>query len=578
MLFCPDPRNQSRRFPRKRDPFRYWVQEQYPRSLMNLNDLNIAGDISTSDEDIAKHSHDASIFEIKPEVVIYPKNAEDVKKIVAWAVKEKPSRPELSLTARSAGTDMSGGPLNDSVILDFTKYFNHILEVGDDYAVTEPGVYYRDFEKATLEKDLLLPSYPASRELCAMGGIVANNSGGEKSLAYGKTERFVEELNVVLSDGNEYVIRGLNAQELEAKKSQQDFEGRLYRSVYELIDSNYDAIMAAKPNVSKNSAGYYLWNVYDKKAGLFDLNKLVVGSQGTLGLVTKIKLKLIHPKKYSKLLVMFLKDLAPLGNLVNAVMKFKPESFETYDDQTLKLALKFLPQLIKSMKGSALSLFFKFVPEAVMVVEGGLPKMILLAEFTDDEESEVDAKLKTAQEAIEAQFHIKTHITKDAEEAEKYWTIRRESFNLLRKHVGNKHTAPFIDDVAVHIDQLPVFLPKLNELVSQYKGMTYTIAGHAGDANFHVIPLMDFHEEANRAAIPELSEKVYDLVVSMHGTITAEHNDGLIRTPYLEKMYGPDIVALFKKTKEIFDPQDIFNPRKKVGGTLAYAMAHVEKE
>ena len=482
----------------------------------------------------------------------------------------------MSLTARSAGTDMSGGPLNDSIILDFMKYFNHILEVGEDYAVTEPGVFYRDFEKETLAKGLLLPSYPASRELCAMGGIVANNSGGEKSLSYGKTEKFVEELSVVLSDGNEYVFYALNPEQLEAKKSQQDLEGKIYREMHALIETNYDAIQKAKPNVSKNSAGYYLWNVWNRKT--FNLNKLFVGSQGTLGLVTKIKLKLIKPKKYSKLLVMFLNDLAPLGGLVNEVMKFKPESFETYDDQTLKLAIRFLPSLIKSMKGSALSLFFKFLPEAEMVLTGGLPKLVLLAEFTSDDESEVDATMKLAQDAVKAKFDVSMHITKDMEEAEKYWTIRRESFALLRKHVGNEHTAPFIDDVIVHVDQLPTFLPKLNELVSQYKGLTYTIAGHAGDANFHVIPLMDFHSEENRKAIPELSEKVYDLVISLHGSITAEHNDGLIRTPYLGKMYGPEIISLFQQTKNIFDPQNIFNPRKKVGGTMDYALKHVMTE
>lgn len=543
---------------------------------MNLEGLHIKGDVTTADADRVRYSRDASIFDIKPEIIVYPKDTEDVKNIVKWVGEHKSAQPDLSLTARSAGTDMSGGPLNDSIILDFMKYFNHVLDVGGDYAVTEPGVFYSDFEKETLVKGLLLPSYPASRDLCAMGGIVANNSGGEKSLIYGKTEKYVQELNIVLSDGNEYVFKALILEELEAKKSQQDFEGRIYREMHALIEANYDVIQNAKPNVSKNSAGYYLWNVWDRKT--FDLNKLFVGSQGTLGLVTKIKLKLIKPKPYSKLLVMFLNDLAPVGDLVNEVMKYKPESFETYDDQTLKLAIRFLPALIKSMKGSAISMFFKFLPEAGMVLTGGLPKLVLLAEFTGDTETEVDEKLKSAQESVESKFKVSTHITKDAEESEKYWTIRRESFSLLRKHVGNKHTAPFIDDVIVHVDQLPVFLPKLNELVGQYKGLTYTIAGHAGDANFHIIPLMDFHDEANRQAIPDLSEKVYDLVISMHGSITAEHNDGLIRTPYLEKMYGSQITELFRQTKNIFDPQNIFNPRKKVNADMQYALSHISKE
>ena len=514
----------------------------------------IQGEVSDSSVDLEKYSRDASIFEVKPQLVVYPKDAEDLKKLVSWAATEKSSHQNLSLTARSAGTDMSGGPLNDSIIIDFTRHFSRVLEVGDGYAVAEPGVYYRDFEKATLKKGLLMPAYPASREICTIGGMVANNSGGEKSLSYGKTDRYVQNLEVILSDGNSCVLEPLALAGLEEKKRLETFEGKVYRETHALIKANYDLIQRAKPDVSKNSAGYALWNV--EHDGMFDLTKIFVGSQGTLGLITKIKLGLIKPKKYSKLLVIFLNDLKPLGDLVNEVMKFKPESFESYDDKTLRLALKFFPRL----KGY----FWKFLPEFWMLLTGGIPKLVLLAEITDDNESEVDRILKDLEQAVHSRFKVRTHITSSQAEAQKYWAVRRESFNLLRNHVGNEHTAPFIDDVIVHVDQLPEFLPRLNDLISQYKGLTYTIAGHAGDANFHIIPLMDFRKEENRRAIPELSEKVYDLVISLKGSITAEHNDGLIRTPYLEKMYGREVVELFKKTKEIFDPLNIFNPGKKV--------------
>ncbi|MBX4190149.1 FAD-binding oxidoreductase [Candidatus Parcubacteria bacterium] len=544
-----------------------------PSSTFNeLKDL-ISGDVTIAADDISRHSRDASIFQVQPEVIVYPKDQEDIKKVVSWVSQHKSEQSNLSITARAAGTDMSGGPLNESIILDVTKYLNHVIEVGDYYAVTEPGAYYRNFEKETLKKGFLLPSYPASKDICAMGGIVANNSGGEKSLSYGKTEKYVKELNVVLSDGNEYNLKSLNTQELEQKKSQDNFEGKLYKDMHQLLESNYDLIQMAKPDVSKNSAGYALWNVWDRQK--FDLTKLFVGSQGTLGLMTKIKLDLIKPKQYSKLLVIFLKDLGPLGDMVNAVVKYKPESFESYDDQTLKLAVKFLPDFIKKL--GPLSLF-RFLPEVGMVLSGGLPKLVLIAEFTSDNEKEVDEILAKVQAEVTTRFHVSTRITHTKADSEKYWAIRRESFNLLRKHVGAKHTAPFIDDVIVHVAQLPMFLPKLNELVSQYKGLSYTIAGHAGDANFHIIPLMDFHSEENRRAIPELSEKVYDLVVRLKGSITAEHNDGLIRTPYLEKMYGRKIIELFEQTKQIFDPQNIFNPGKKVHGSMQFALSHIIKE
>ena len=222
---------------------------------------------------------------------------------------------------------------------------------------------------------------------------------------------------------------------------------------------------------------------------------------------------------------------------------------------------------------------FKFIPDVWAILTNGIPKMVMLVEFTGDEEGELMDKIKKCQKEVSDKFGTKTRITKSENDARKYWIIRRESFNLLRKHVKGKKTAPFIDDVIVRPEHLPEFLPKLNEILDQYKNyMVYTIAGHPGDGNFHIIPLMDLSDEKSKKIIPELAEKVYGLVLEFHGSITAEHNDGLIRTPYLEKMYGADIYKLFEKTKNIFDPKNIFNPGKKVGGDLNYVLNHIKHD
>jgi len=541
----------------------------------------IKGEVSSGEKELDSHSRDASIFEIKPKLVVYPKDSEDIKNLVKWVDKNKDSDKELSLTARSGGTDMSGGTLNNSVIVDFIAHLNRINDVGNDYVVVEPGVFYRDFEKETLKKNLLLPSYPASREICTVGGMVANNSGGEKSLRYGKTENYVQELSVVLSDGEEYLLKALTLKELEQKKSQDNFEGRIYRQMHELLESNYELIQKAKPNVSKNSAGYLLWNVWDGKK--FDPAQLFTGAQGTLGLITKIKFRLIKPKKYSKLLLIFLKDLKSLGEVVNIVNKNNPESFESYDDHTFKLAVKMLPDLIKKM---GIGTMFKFLPDVWAILTGGIPKMVMLVEFTADEEAGLLDSVKKCRKEVHDKFKVKTRITKNGADAQKYWIIRRESFSLLRKYVKGKKTAPFIDDVIVRPEYLPEFLPKLNTILDEYKNdVVYTIAGHPGDGNFHIIPLMDLSGEKSKKIIFELLEKVYNLVLEYHGSITAEHNDGLIRTPYLEKMYGSEVYKLFEKTKQIFDPKNIFNPNKKVSsirsgqaGGLAYATNHIKHD
>lgn len=533
----------------------------------------VKGDILSDASELGSYSRDASLFEVKPSLVIKPKDAEDLKEIVRYVAQHKSEQPQLSLTARAAGTDMTGGPLNDSIILDFTAYFNKMTELGDSWAVVEPGMYYRDFEKLTLAKDLLLPSYPASREICTVGGMVANNAGGEKSLKYGKTDRYVEELSMVFSDGEEYVVKKLNPAELEEKKNQGNFEGEIYRKMHALLETNYDHIQSARPPVSKNSAGYALWDVWDRKT--FDLSKLLTGSQGTLGLIAKIKFKLIKPAAFSSLLAIFLHDLKRLGEVIKVVAAKNPESFELFDDHTLKLAFRFMPEIIKKMKGHGLILAFRFLPELFIILTGGMPRLVLMAEFTGEDKKLVTEKVKNLQGELRQNFKIKSRLATDTADAQKYWTIRRESFNLLRKHVQGKRAVPFIDDLIVSPDKLMEFLPLLDELLGQYKELTYTMAGHAGDGNLHIIPLMDLTKASSRHTIMELAEKVYDLVIKFSGSITAEHNDGLMRTAYLARMYKPEICQLFQKTKEIFDPQNIFNPGKKVGGELNYAIDHM---
>jgi len=573
--------------------------------MLNTQELSelITGDVDVTAEGLDKASHDASIFEVKPQAVVYPKNVDDIKKLVKYVN----THSGLTLTARSAGTDMSGGPLTESIVVQFPKYFNHIKEVADGYAITEPGVYYRDFDKATKEKNnQIMPSYPASRELCTVGGMVANNSGGEKTLTYGKTERYIRRLKMVLADGYEYEFKPLNAKELDAKMKGKSFEAEVYRNMHKLITDNQQVINAAKPIVSKNSCGYYLWNVMSSEAGssklevgsesnknkdvasgvsptsksqlltsTFDLTKLIVGSQGTLGLVTEIEFGLVKTKQYSRLLVIFLKDLKLLAGTAKHVLAFKPESFESYDDHTFKIAVKFLPQLMKQMGGNLITLGLEFLPEMMAVLEGGVPKLVLMAEFTADTPEEAVAQAEKAQASI-AEFHEKSKVTETAQDANKYWVIRRESFNMLRQHVHQLRTAPFIDDFAVLPEKLVEFLPRLYTILDQYD-LTYTIAGHIGDGNFHIIPLMNLQEAKSKTVIEELSKKVYELVHEFKGTITAEHNDGIIRTPFIKMQYGEEVYKLFEETKKIWDPKGIFNPGKKVGGTLEYAFGHIVK-
>ena len=546
------------------------------RFIELLKQRGFEGDIDNSEATRRFYSHDASLFEMLPELVVFPRGTQDLQHLVVSAHLMRHELPSISLTARSAGTCMSGGAINDSVVVDFTRYMNKIEDVQDLSARVQPGALYRDFEKATLGKGALLPTFPASRELAAIGGMVANNAGGEKSLQYGKTEDYVDKLSVVLSDGQAYELKALSSQELSVKHRQPNFEGQIYKQMFDLLDKNYEKIKAAKPHVTKNSTGYNLWDVWDRGTGVFDLTKIFSGSQGTLGLMADINFRLVHDKPYSGVLVCFMKNLNGLGELINTVTARKPASFEAFDNHTLMLAIKFFPYFRKTLGwGGLIKLALQLIPDAFLLFRG-IPKMVLLIEFTGETPQEVKQKVHEMKLALQP-FKLEATEEDDTEaKAWKFRIMRRESFNLLRKKVKDKHTAPFIDDFVVPPPHLAEFLPKLQAILKKYKFLA-TIAGHMGDGNFHVIPLMKIEDPKERAKLTPAMREVNELVLSYGGSISGEHNDGLIRGPWLKQMYGEEIFGLFKQTKRIFDPENIFNPHKKTDADWDYSMSHIRQ-
>lgn len=538
-----------------------------------LAESGFAGEIKDDAETREFYSHDASLFEVKPQLVVCPTNSDDVQLLIKQVAAFKKKMPELSVTARSAGTDMSGGAINESIIVDFNKHLTRIEKVTPTEAHAQPGVFYRDFEAETLKQNALMPSYPASRDLCTIGGMVANNSGGEKSLEYGKTKDFVNELRVVFADGKEYSVKPLQKQQLVAKMAQGDFEGKLYKRLFELIEKNYDTIKAARPNVSKNSMGYNLWDVWDRDTGVFDMTKLIVGSQGTLGFVTDIKFRLVPTRPYTGLLVCFMKDIAPLGEVINKVLEHKPATFESFDDNTLYLSIRFMPSFRKYLGWWGLvKLLISLIPDGLMLLRG-IPKLILMVEFNGQTQEEVNQKIDALRKDLKP-YHMAMERDETAAKSQKFWIMRRQSFNLLRSKVKDKHTAPFIDDLVVNPPHLPEFLPRLRTIIKKYK-LQATIAGHMGDGNFHIIPLMKIEDPKEKAKLLPAMEEVDDLVLHYKGSLSGEHNDGLIRGPWLKEQFGEEVLELFKQTKAIFDPENMFNPHKKSDADWDYSYQHI---
>jgi FAD/FMN-containing dehydrogenase len=545
-------------------------------------------DIKRDEKTLEKNSIDASIFRIVPSGVFAPRDKNELVKFVNEIIKIKKENPneKISISSRSAGTCMSGGSLTSDLLVSFTEHLNNIIKIDKKNKTieVEPGMYYRDMERETLKSGLILPSYPASRELCAVGGMIGNNAAGEKTFKYGKTDKYIEEIEMICADGNAYNFKEISGPVLDdVLQNDHTFYGDIHRAVYKIINENEGEIEKNRPTVTKNSSGYYIWNVYNKNRHAMNLAKLICGAQGTFGVMTKFKIQLIDAEEKSRMAVVFLEDINDMPMIVEKISPLAPESFEVFDDHTFRIAMKFLPQIIKRLGGSMFSLAKLFWPEFKMLISGNIPKIVMLIEFVEKDRATLNKKTReiekifnTIQMDEELGDRISAHIVRTEREAKKYWVFRRESFNLLRSKLKDVRTVPFIEDVVVRSYDLATFLPKFEEILDS-EDLVYTIAGHVGDGNIHVIPLMKLRDEKSIEQIKSISDKVYTLVQQYGGSLSGEHNDGLIRSPFLHYMYTDKMLDIFKQIKKAFDPMNIFNPNKKIDVSWDYAEKLIDK-
>ncbi|HRQ86504.1 MAG TPA: FAD-binding oxidoreductase [Candidatus Saccharibacteria bacterium] len=546
--------------------------EEILLKLKGLLDGGVLADKATR----RAYSHDASIFELEPDAVITPKHSRDVQRIVKFVNEHKPAYPTLAITPRGAGTDMTGAAIGTSLVLDMTKHMDDIRKVSPESVHIQPGTYVRDIKPSLDKQSLMLGSTPASGNFCTVGGMVGNNSGGEQSLRYGNTEHWVRQLNVVLADGKEYVVRPLKKRELSAKMKEDTFEGRLYKELYELIEENYDLIKNARPKLNKHSMGYNLWSVWDRDTGIFDMTRLFTGSQGTLGVITDIHIEPVKKATYSGLILAYVKNIKQLDTLIPDVMKHKPATFEGFDDVTFNLGVRYFNTFRKQLGAKEFLKQQTALLGSLAKLKGSVPNVVLLIGFDGDDSEEVLDKIDRFQKDMKKRYpRVLTEI-EGAGHSSPFWHIRRSSFNLLRQKTKDKYAAPFMDDLTVQTRYIPVFLPQVRKIIKKYK-IPATLSGHFGDGNFHILPLMDVTSNVERRKFEPAMRELAALVIKYKGTLAGEHNDGLIRGPWLPAMFGQEVYQIFREVKFIFDPQNIFNPHQKTEASWHYSMDHIRR-
>lgn len=512
---------------------------------------HLVGEVLTGQDVRNYFSTDGGVFKVVPSMVVYPKNTQDVRKVArfAWQLAEKGH--VLPITPRGRGSDQGGAAIGKGIVMVFPAHMKRLLEldIKQKLARIQPGINYLAFQQAIETHGLFLPPYPSSIDYATLGGAIANNTAGEKTIKYGATRRYVQSLEVVLANGEVIQTGRISKRELEKRKGFTTFEGEVYRQIDGIIVDNWDVIQqhAGEPHVSKNSAGYALSQV-KQKDGSFDLTPLFVGSQGTLGIITEAIVKLEAYNPNTTLFKIDLQDLKDVGEVVEAILKLEPSALEVVDSHLLEFIDKVNPNRLKGL------------------VEKPYPSLILLAEFDDKKDSQQLKKAKHVQKMLK-KAGISFVATQDYDEQQRLWTIRHSAAAVIWHVDGTKKALPIIEDGIVPREKFQEFITAIYDLFGKYK-LDVAVWGHAGDANLHLQPFLDLGVLGDRQKVFKIMEEYYDTILKMGGSTCGEHNDGRLRAPFLPKVYGPELYKVFQDVKKAFDPYGTLNAGVKIDVTV----------
>ena len=512
---------------------------------------HLVGEVMTSVDARRYFATDGSIFSVVPAIIVYPRNENDVRKITrfTWQLAERGR--SIPITARGSGTDQAGAAIGSGIMLVFPAHLNRIVEFDSKSGTVtvEPGINYGKLQQTLQTHGRFLPPFPASLEYSTVGGAIANNASGEKTVKYGDTRAYVKVLRVVLANGEVIETGRLTKHELNKKLGLSTFEGEIYRALDTLLEEQKEVVGHTQLQVSKNAAGYELLGVRGKD-GSFDLTPLFVGSQGTLGIVTEA---VLATEPYNPETVLMVGQFDDIDKAQAAVIELRameegPSTIEMVDGKLLELVDSINPNQLKD------------------IVPKPFPKLMLLVEFDNSNERQQKKLTKRAGKIIE-KYASSLQTETDPEHQTSLWKVRHSSASVLAHSAGQAKAVPIIEDGIVPIARFKEYLDGVYELFAR-NHLQAAIWGHAGDANVHLQPYLDLSQVGGRQTAFRVLDEYYKFVISLGGSTSGEHNDGRLRAPYLEMLYGPEVYDLFKKVKQVFDPYNTLNPGVKIGVTL----------
>ena len=499
----------------------------------------IEGDIHFDRYSRLLYSTDASIYQIEPIGVVVPRHKGDVQAVIELA-----NRLNVSVLPRGGGTSLAGQTVGHSIVLDFSKYMQNILEVNraELWCRVQPGLVQDELNAYVRGMGLQFGPDTSTSNRATIGGMIGNNSAGAHSLTYGKTLDHVIELTVLLADGSETVLKDFSPEAVEYKSRADTTEGRAYREVFRLAQQYKNEILARYPKIMRRVSGYNLDEFIKPQS--FNLSRMLVGSEGTLATIVEAKMRLVPKPKWTAMNVIHFNDDIEALECAQAVLETKPYAMESTDRMVLNLARGNIEQ----------SRRLGFVQ--------GNPDALLMVEYAGETEVEVKEQVYKLEEVRKREkIGYAATLAFKPEEVKAIWGLRKAGLGLLLGIKGDKKPIAFVEDTAVEPSKLPEFIRRFREVVARHD----TVAGYYGHCSvgcMHIRPLINLKENSEKTKMVSIANAIADLVLEFNGALSGEHGDGLARSHFNAKLFGPALYDAFRQIKRAFDPKNLMNPGK----------------
>jgi len=485
------------------------------------------------------YATDASNYQIMPVAVCTPLDADDVA-----AALDVAREHGVTILPRGGGTSLAGQTVGASLVLDFSKHMNRILElnVEEHWARVEPGLVRDEFNAQLASHGLHFAPDPATANRANVGGMVGNNTSGMRSIIYGKTIDHVLEAVVLLADGTRIHLRELDPEAYAERATGDGREAEILAGARRIIEANHDEIEQRFPKVMRRVGGYPLDEFIH--ADNWNLAKLIVGSEGTLAATLEVKVRLEPLPKHIAVSVVQFGNLIETIRAVKPILDYGPSAVEIIDRETIELARK-------NLASRPLCTFIEGDPAAVLIVE-----------FFGDTEDEARGKAERMIQGLRAEgLGYAWPLWTDPRQISNVWGVRKSGLGLMLGMKGDRKPTPFIEDACIPVEDLPEYIDKVLQICRRLETKVAMYA-HASVGVIHVRPILDLRREGDIERMKTIAEETFGLVQHYKGSWSSEHGDGLVRSPWMERFYGPRIYQAFREIKQLFDPDWRMNPGK----------------